>query len=339
MQPDRPKDAAASTRAAHAARRAALDFEDRRDLEAARRGLIAEAPNGGRIETARGGKVWDLADYAFLAGEGEIDTVDPSLLRLARLNMAAGLFEVTAGVYQVRGLDLANMTIVEGETGLIVIDCLMTAETARAALALYRAHRGDRPVTALIYSHSHVDHYGGAKGVLDPADAAQGRAEVVAPDGFMEALGGENVLAGNAMARRAQFQFGALLRPGPRGQVDAGLGKVTARGRITLIAPTRLIREPVETHVIDGVEIRFHLAPGTEAPAEMHMFFPQTRVLNMAENATPMLHNFVPMRGSEVRDPRIWAHYLSDAMERFGDEAEVLVCQHHWPIHGREEIL
>ncbi|MEM6438947.1 MAG: alkyl sulfatase dimerization domain-containing protein [Pseudomonadota bacterium] len=341
MDQESAKDAQPLTRAVHAAIREALDFDDGRDLEDASRGLIAAVPNDGRIENAKGGKIWDLGDYAFLGapGDPDIDTVNPSLLRLARLNMSAGLFQVTDRVYQVRGMDLANMTIVEGETGILLIDCLMTAETAAAALALYRDRRGERPVKALIYTHSHVDHYGGARGALDPSDVAAGRADVFAPDGFLEALGGENILAGTAMSRRAQFQFGPLLRPGPRGQVDAGLGKVTARGRITLIAPNRIITEPVETHVIDGVEVRFHLAPGTEAPAEMHMYLPQMRVLNMAENATPMLHNFVPLRGSEVRDPRIWSHYLSDAAERFGGEAEILVSQHHWPIWGREAIV
>jgi alkyl sulfatase BDS1-like metallo-beta-lactamase superfamily hydrolase len=266
---------------------------------------------------------------------------------MARLNMTNGLFEVCAGVYQVRGIDLANMTIIEGDTGLIIVDPLTVAETAQAALALYHAHRPKKTVVAVIYSHSHVDHYGGVRGVASVEDVEAGRIAVIAPDGFMAAVAGENVLAGNAMARRAQFQFGPLLRPGPRGQVDAGLGKVVPRGTVGLIAPTLEIKAPVETHVIDGVEMVFHLAPETEAPAEMHMYMPPSGgasggrggVLNMAENATRHLHNFCPLRGAVVRDPRIWSHYLGDAIERFGADVEVLIGQHHWPTWGRARIV
>ncbi|MCH9671399.1 MAG: MBL fold metallo-hydrolase [Gammaproteobacteria bacterium] len=334
-----PKDASASTRAANQQVLEQLNFSDTRDFENARRGLVAAIPADGVVTSTSGSTIWDLTKYAFLDGDDSAETINPSLQRMARLNLANGLFEVVPGVYQVRGMDLANMTIVEGDNGIILIDCLTTAQVAEAALALYYAHRPQRPVVALIYTHSHVDHYGGAKGVLDPDEVSAGRANVFAPDGFIEAVGGENVLAGNAMTRRAQFQFGALLRPGPRGQVDAGLGKVVARGNVTLIAPNIVITQAVETHTIDGVEVEFHLAPGTEAPAEMHMFFPQFGVLNMAENATPLLHNFCPLRGSEVRDPRIWSHFLADAVERFGAQTEVLVCQHHWPTWGRENVV
>lgn len=331
------KPASEATLAANAALAAKLEFENRRDFENAARGLVAPL-EGGTIATERGTRVWDLNVYDFLDGEDDIESINPSLLRMARLNMANGLFKVTERVYQVRGLDLANMTIVEGDEGVILIDCMTTAEVAKRGLELYREHRGDRPVKALLYTHSHVDHYGGAKGVLSQDEVDSNQARVFAPDGFLEAVGGENVLAGNPMSRRAQFQFGGLLKPGPRGQVDAGLGKVTARGTVSLIAPTDIIRQPVERHVLDGLSVDFHLAPGTEAPAEMHMFFPELGVLNMAENACPLLHNFCPLRGSEVRDPRIWSHYLADAVERFGDGTEVLVCQHHWPTWGREEV-
>lgn len=332
------KDASAATQAAHAALKTRLDFTSARERENAARGLVAAVPDGGAVRTGSGTAVWDLGVYGFLAGEAEIPTVNPSLLRMARLNMANGLFRVCERVYQVRGIDLANMTIVEGDSGLILIDCLTTAEVASAALDLYYSHRPRRPVVAVFYTHSHVDHYGGVKGVASQADVDAGRLSIWAPDGFMAAVGGENVLAGNAMGRRAQFQFGGLLQAGPRGQVDAGLGKVTARGRVTLLAPTHIVTQPVERHLIDGLTVDFHLAPGTEAPAEMHMFFPDLGVLNMAENATPLLHNFCPLRGSEVRDPRIWSHYLADAVQRFGDRVEVLVCQHHWPTWGRAEV-
>ncbi|MFT5391342.1 MAG: alkyl sulfatase BDS1-like metallo-beta-lactamase superfamily hydrolase [Gammaproteobacteria bacterium] len=337
--PTHPKPAAPSTLAARELLRAKLDFSDDADFANAHRGLVLPVPNGGVVKTSSGTTVWDLSKYAFLEGDEDIETVNPSLLRMARLNMAAGLFEVADRVYQIRGLDLANMTIVEGESGLILIDCMTTAEVARAGLELYFEHRPRRPVAALFYTHSHVDHYGGAKGVVDEADVTAGNTRIFAPNGFLEAVGGENVLAGNAMTRRAQFQFGGLLRQGARGQVDAGLGKVTARGRVSLVAPTDLIKEPVEVHHIDGLEVHFHLAPGTEAPAEMHMFFPVLGLLNMAENATPLLHNFCPLRGSEVRDPRLWSHYLADAVERFGAKTDVLVCQHHWPTWGRANIV
>lgn len=333
-----PKPASESTLKANEALAAKLDFENRRDFENASRGHMASL-DGGEIKTESGTSLWDLNSYDFLNGDDDIPSINPSLLRMARLNMSNGLFKVSDCVYQIRGLDLANMTIVEGDEGITLIDCMTTAEVAAAGLALYRKHRGDRPVKALIYTHSHVDHYGGAKGVLTPEAAASGEAQVFAPDGFLEAVGGENVLAGNPMTRRAQFQFGPMLRKGPRGQVDAGLGKVTARGTVSLITPTHVVTEPVERHVVDGLNIDFHLAPGTEAPAEMHMFFPDIGMLNMAENATPLLHNFCPLRGSEVRDPRIWSHFLADAVERFGAKTEVLTAQHHWPTWGRENVI
>jgi alkyl sulfatase BDS1-like metallo-beta-lactamase superfamily hydrolase len=251
-------------------RRVAPDPSDTGDFDDAARGFVAGLADP-VIRTASGTPVWDLSPYGFLDAETAPPTVNPSLWRMARLNRHAGLFEVTERVFQVRGLDLANMTIVESDTGIIVIDTLTTVEVAAAAMALYFAHRGTRPVRAVVYTHSHSDHFGGVHGVVPPGVVG---VPIIAPDGFMEAVGGENVLPGNAMARRAQFQFGGLLRQGPLGQVDAGLGKITARGTQSLIAPTTLIRAPVESHVIDGVEIVFQLAPETEAPAEMHLFLP-----------------------------------------------------------------
>ncbi|MFI4998804.1 MAG: alkyl/aryl-sulfatase, partial [Reyranellales bacterium] len=242
-------------------------------------------------------------------------------------------------LYQLRGFDIANMTVIEGETGLILIDPLTTAEVARAALDLYYAHRPRKPVAAVIYTHSHLDHYGGVRGVVDEADVKVGKVAVIAPNGFMEAISGENVLAGLPMIRRAQFQFGAMLPRGARGQVDAGLGKGVARGTPGLIAPTQLIVKPVEEHTIAGVKIVFQLAPETEAPAEMHMFYPELGVLNMAENACPLLHNFIPLRGAVARDPRIWAKYIGDAIQMYGARTEVLIGQHHWPTWGREAVL
>ena len=332
-----PRDPTQATQAANTALLSQLPFADQADFADAMRGFVAGLPEGG-VRTPNGTAIWDLAPYDFLNAVDAPATVNPSLWRMARLNMASGLFQVTDRVWQVRGLDLANLTIVEGGTGLIIIDTLTTNEVARAAMALYFAHRPQRPIRAVIYTHSHSDHFGGVKGVISQADVDAGHIPVIGPDKFMEAVGGENVLPGNAMGRRAQFQFGGLLRQGPRGQVDAGLGKTTARGTQSLIAPTQLIREPIETHVIDGVEIIFQLAPETEAPAEMHLFMPGLGVLNIAENATRHLHNFLPLRGAVVRDPRMWAHYLAEAIDRFCPAAQILIAQHHWPVWGASEV-
>jgi len=335
---DAARDADPATQAANAAMAARLPFSDTRDFEAASRGLIAPVPDG-VIKTASGTVLWNLGEYAFIEGALAPATVNPSLWRMARLNLANGLFKVTERLYQLRGFDLANMTIIEGERGLIVIDPLTTAEAARAAFALYCEHRPTKPIVAVIYTHRHAAHYGGVRGVIDEADVKAGKIQVIAPNGFMEALGGENVLAGLPMVRRAQFQFGHLLPRGPKGQVDAGLGKGAARGTPGLIAPTQLIVQPVEKHTIDGVGIIFQLAPETEAPAEMHMFYPALRVLNMAENACPLLHNFIPLRGSVVRDPRVWSKYIGDAIKMYGPGTDVLIGQHHWPVWGLETVI
>ena len=335
---DAARDAEPATKTANAAMAAKLPFGDVRDFEAAKRGLIAPVPDG-TITSANGSVLWNLGEYAFIDGELAPATVNPSLWRMARLNLANGLFKVTERLYQLRGFDIANLTVIEGETGLILIDPLTVAESARAALELYYAHRPRKPVVAVIYTHSHIDHYGGVRGVIDEADVKAGKVKVIAPDGFMEAITGENVLAGLAMNRRAQFQFGPLLPRGPRGQVDAGLGKGIARGTPGLIAPTQLIAQPIEEHTIDGVKIVFQLAPETEAPAEMHMFYPELGVLNMAENACPLLHNFIPLRGSVARDPRIWAKYIGDAIRMYGPGTDVMIGQHHWPTWGREAVI
>jgi len=335
---DAARDAEPATKTANAAMAAKLPFGDVRDFEAAKRGLIAPVPDG-TITSANGSVLWNLGEYAFIDGELAPATVNPSLWRMARLNLANGLFKVTERLYQLRGFDIANLTVIEGETGLILIDPLTVAESARAALELYYAHRPRKPVVAVIYTHSHIDHYGGVRGVIDEADVKAGKVKVIAPDGFMEAITGENVLAGLAMNRRAQFQFGPLLPRGPRGQVDAGLGKGIARGTPGLIAPTQLIAQPIEEHTIDGVKIVFQLAPETEAPAEMHMFYPELGVLNMAENACPLLHNFIPLRGSVARDPRIWAKYIGDAIRMYGSGTDVMIGQHHWPTWGREAVI
>ena len=336
--PIAPKPATAATIAANRVVLAELPFHDRTDFEDATRGLVAPLPDG-VIRGTDGKLVWDLGEFAFLSQEEAPPEVNPSLWRLARLNMANGLFEVCPGVYQIRGLDLASMTIVEGETGIIVIDALSFAESAAAGLALYRAHRGDRPVSALVYTHSHGDHYGGALGVASLEEVRSGRVPVIAPDQFMEELGSEAVLAGIPMRRRAFFQFGGTLRRGERGHVDAALGKAQGAGTSTLLPPTDLIVEPVERRTVDGVEMVFQMAPQTEAPAEMHIYLPRHRVLNMAENTTRHLHNFIPIRGAQARDTRVWSNAIATSMELFGAEAEILVAQHHWPIWGNARLM
>src|SRR5438094_5369519 len=332
-----PKDAEPPTREANAAVLTTLPFADRQDFEDARRGFVATLP-GGVIPGSGATPVWDVRRYEFLDREEAPATVNPSLWRQAQLNAIHGLFRVAERVYQVRGLDIANMTILEGDTGIIVLDTLLTAEAARAALELYYRHRPRKPITAVIYSHSHADHFGGVKGVISEADVTAGRVKIYAPDGFMEHAVAENVIAGNAMSRRAQYMYGPLLPPGEKGQVDTGLGKNLSRGTLTLLAPTDLIRRN-ETRTIDGVEIFFQLTPGTEAPAEMNLYFPQFRVLDMAENTTHNMHNLYTLRGAEIRDGNAWSHYIGEALQLFGQNSDVLIAQHHWPTFGSDKIV
>lgn len=314
-----------------------LPFADRQDFEDAWRGHIA-ALDQPQIRTADGRLVWDTQAHAFESDEAAPATVNPSLWRQARLNNVSGLFQVTDRIYQVRGLDLANMTIVEGEHGLIIIDPLLSAETARAGLDLYYRHRPARPVSAVVYTHSHIDHFGGVRGVISEDDVKAGRVQVIAPAGFMEEAISENILAGNAMSRRAQYMYGSLLPKSPTGQVDAGLGKGLSRGTLTLIEPSLLIEKPVETRRIDGVDIEFQLTPGTEAPAEMNLYFPQMRTLCIAENAVRTQHNLLTLRGAKVRDAKQWSYYLDDTLARYGARSEVLLGQHHWPTWGSGRI-
>ena len=313
-----------------------LPFANRDDFADAERGFITTVPDA-TILNAGGKPAWSQKQYDFIDDGPAPDSVNPSLWRIAQLNRRHGLFKVVDGVYQIRGLDIANMTIVEGKTGVIVIDTLTCVEAGRAALALYRAHRGDRPVRAVIYTHTHADHFGGVKGVIDEADVRAGKIAVIAPNLFMEHAISENVIAGPAMMRRATYQFGPLLPPGPRGQVDAGLGKTTSRGTLSLIAPTDLIMATGDRRMLDGLEFIFQMAPESEAPAEMHMYVPAYKTLNMAENATHLFHNLLPFRGAQVRDPLAWSKYLNEALEMFG-EAEALVGQHHWPTWGRDKV-
>ncbi|MFB4284430.1 MULTISPECIES: alkyl/aryl-sulfatase [unclassified Nonomuraea] len=309
-----------------------LPFHDRADFDNAERGFIAKLTPA-VIKAADGRVVWDNDSYDFLQGDCP-ETAHPSLWRQAQLCAKQGLFEVTDGIYQVRGLDLSNMTLVEGERGVIVIDPLISTECAAAALRLYRDHRGDRPVTGLIYTHSHADHFGGARGVTDGTDIP-----IIAPAHFMEHAVSENVYAGTAMNRRALYMYGQLLPHSPEGQLGCGLGMGTSAGTASLIPPTVDITRTGQEETVDGVRIVFQLTPGTEAPAEMNFLFPDHRALCMAENATHNLHNVLTLRGALVRDTRVWARYLTEAIALFADRADVAFASHHWPTWGTGDIV
>jgi len=310
---------------------AGADVDDRTDFDNADRGLIGSLEPC-VVHAADGREVWNNDAYGFLDGPCP-DTVNPSLWRQSQLTAKQGLYEVTDGIYQVRGLDLSNMTLVESDHGVIVIDPLVSAECATAALALYRRHRGDRAVTAVIYTHAHVDHFGGVHGVYES------EVPVIAGHGFMEAAVAENVYAGGAMGRRAIFMYGANLPKSPTGQVGAGLGATNSAGTIGLIPPTLEITTTGQEEVVDGVRIRFQMTPGTECPVEMNFYFPDHRALCMAENATHNLHNLLTLRGAVVRDARIWARYLNEAIDLFCGDVDVAFASHHWPTWGRDHIV
>ncbi len=316
---------------------ATLPADDGQDFEDATRGFVGRSEQR-TITTADGRVVWDLDAYAFLDGPAP-PTAHPSLWRQSRLLTEDGLFEVVPGIYQLRGFDLSVMTVVEGDTGVIVIDPLISAETAAAALTLYRRHRGDRPVSGMIYTHSHVDHFGGVEGVLDAELVAAGTVPVVAPAGFLEHAVSENLFAGTAMSRRSGYMYGAALGKGPAGQIGAGLGQTTSAGTVTLIAPTVDITATGQELTVDGVRMVFQLTPGTEAPAETNIWFPERRALCAAENATHTMHNILTLRGAVVRDAHAWGHYLNETIGLWGDALEVVFASHHWPTWGRERAL
>ncbi|MFF9339026.1 MULTISPECIES: alkyl/aryl-sulfatase [unclassified Streptomyces] len=314
---------------------AALPFEDTTDFDDADRGFVG-ALVPGVVKAADGRVIWDNDAYAFLEAECP-GTAHPSLWRQGQLCARQGLYEVTEGVYQVRGLDISNMTLVEGERGVIVIDPLISAETAAAAFALYKEHRGERPVTGVIYTHSHGDHFGGVRGVL-PHGTEEG-VPILAPEGFLEHAVSENVYAGGAMGRRAGYMYGAMLPKSPEGQIGVGLGQATSNGTITLVPPTVDITRTGQEETVDGVRIVFQLTPGTEAPSEMNFLFPDKRALCLAENATHNMHNILTLRGAVVRDARVWARYLDEAIEYFDGRYDVAFASHHWPTWGHDNVV
>lgn len=333
-----PKGATPTTKQVNAAVLKRLPFANREDFDDARRGLIDLGP--GTVRDAQGRVVWNLEEFAFLEGEGPApETVNPSLWRQAQLNLLHGLFKVTDRVYQVRGYDLSNISFVVSDTGYIVIDPLVSAETARAAVDLLFKNLGNKPIVAVIYSHSHIDHFGGVKGIVSDADVKAGRTKIIAPDGFLEEAVSENVIVGNVMSRRATYMYGSLLPRSPRGHVDTGIGKAISNGRVTLLAPTEYVTVTGQEMTIDGVKIVFQFTPGTEAPTEMNFYFPQFRALCVADNCMHSLHNLHTPRGAEVRDAKDWSYFLNEAIELFGEKADVMFGGHTWPRWSKEKVI
>jgi alkyl sulfatase BDS1-like metallo-beta-lactamase superfamily hydrolase len=328
------KPASEHTRAFNGAAATPLDPED---FTRAQRGFIASLENT-RITDAQGRQAGDIGRYDFLQGDAP-DTVHPNLWRHAKLNVNHGLFEVTDGVWQVRGYDISNITFIKSNTGWIVVDPLTVEATARASYELITKHLGHRPVVAVIYTHSHGDHFGGVLGVTSQAEVDAGKCQVIAPVGFLHEVVGENVIAGPAMGRRALYQFGPMLPPGPRGHVDCGLGNSIPIGPNTLIAPNRDITFTGEEMVIDGVRVVYQLTPETEAPAEMNFFFPDFDALCMAENCSHTMHNLIPIRGALVRNSLRWSKYINEAIELFGAQTKVLFTSHNWPRWGQEDAV
>ena len=315
-----------------------LPFNDRQDFDDAQRGFIAPLPNEGILKNADGKAYYRAEDYKFDINAPSPETVNPSLWRQSQLNGISGLFKVTERMYQVRGQDISNITFIEGDTGIIVIDPLVTAGAAKASLDLYYQHRPQKPIVAVIYTHSHTDHYGGVKGIVSEDDVKSGKVQIIAPVGFMEEAISENVLLGNIMSRRALYSYGLLLAHNPQGNIGNGLGVTLTTGLPTIIAPTTSITKTGEKMTIDGLEFDFLMAPGSEAPSEMHFYIPALKALCTAENATHTLHNFYTLRGAKTRDTSKWTSYLNQTLDLWGSQAEVLFMPHTWPVWGNQHI-
>jgi len=334
--PTAPRAASAAIRAQQQSALASLPFSDTRDFEDANRGLIApvEAP----VVADDGTVLWDNSTYDFLTGDAP-DTVHPSLWRQSQLAAIDGLFEVVEGIYQVRGMDLSNTTLVEGDEGIVVFDTLLSVETGASALALYRRHRGNRPVKAVVITHSHADHFGGIRGFVSQEEVDAGRVKIFAPDGFVAHAVAENVYAGTAMNRRAAYMYGADLPRSPQGGVGAGLGQTISTGTVSLLAPTDVVTTTGHEETVDGVRMIFQMAPDTEAPSEFLIYLPDFKALCAAEDATHNLHNLLTLRGAVVRDPNGWAKYLTETIDLFGAEVEVVFASHHWPTWGNDRVV
>ncbi|WP_424572108.1 alkyl/aryl-sulfatase [Vibrio parahaemolyticus] len=335
-----PKDATKATISVNNQVKADLPFNDKKDFENAQKGFIAKQ-DVVTIKNDNGDVVWDLEAYKkyISLDKPSPNTVNPSLWRNAQLNMINGLFEVTDGIYQVRGYDLSNITFIKGDKGWIVFDPLISKETAKAALDFINKELGERPVTGVFYSHSHIDHFGGVRGIVDEEDVISGKVPIVASQGFTEHAVSENVIAGNAMGRRAVYMYGALLPRNEKGGVNGGLGQTTSTGVATMIKPTDIIEKTGEERTIDGVKMVFQYTPGTEAPTEMNIWFPDKKALWMAENTTNTMHNILTLRGAQVRDALKWSSYLQETIDMWGDDVQVKFQSHHWPMWGQEDIV
>ena len=322
----------------HARVLASLPFDDKRDFANAERGFRGRLkPN--IVKNDQDVVIWDNDAYEFLRAEAQ-DTANPSLWRQSRLAHLDGLYHVTDGIYQVRGLDLSNTTFIEGDQGVIVIDPLTSQETGAAAWALYQAHRGkDRPIKAIIYTHSHADHFGGVKGMVSEEEVESNGIQILAPEGFLEHAVSENVFTGTAMSRRAAYMYGTVLDRSVTGQIGAGLGQTLSAGTVTLIAPNVIITTTNETKTVDGIEMVFQMAPDTEAPSEMLIYFPSFKALCAAEDATHTFHNILTLRGAVVRDPHGWSKYLTETIDLFSDKSDVVFASHHWPTWGKDNII
>lgn len=319
------------------AARESMPFHDTQDFDEARKGFIAPL-NSGVVMADAGHVAWDVDRYDFLKAEEGWPSVHPSMQRIGHLNQITGLYEVTDGIYQVRGLDLANITFIRGKEGWIVFDPLTARETARAGLELINQEIEELPVTAVIYSHSHGDHFGGVRGVVDPERLAAGKVEIIAPIGFMQEAVSENVYAGNAMNRRLFYQYGVLLPASPFGHAGQGLMQNVAAGNFGLLPPTYVVKDGIEEREVDGVKMIFQNTPGTEAPAEMNTYLPEKKALWMAENVTGTIHNIYTLRGAQVRDALAWSKFISRSLFLFGEEAEYMFASHHWPRFGNARV-
>lgn len=337
---EEPKQASQTTKELNTKLLTELPFQDKDSFTNATKGFIAPLADKGVIKNDQGRVVWDIGKFDFIKENSSApDTVNPSLWRQSQLVKMSGLYKVTDNIYQVRTADLSNISFIEGPEGIIVMDPLISTETAKAALDLYFKHRPKKTIVAVIYSHSHVDHYGGVKGVVNEKDVKSGKVKIVAPIGFTEHAVAENVMAGNVMSRRASYMYGNLLPESPQGQVGAGLGMTTSSGTVSLIAPTNIISKNQEKLNLGGLEFVFFLTPDSEAPSEMFFYIPKYKALCTAEDATHTLHNTYSLRGTQIRDPLAWSKYLNQAVYLWGNEVQVLFAPHHWPIWDQENIV
>lgn len=330
------KPASAATVAAQTAVRASLPKDSGLDEAFAAKGFIATRTDP-IIRDKNGKPVWNLDAYAWMKGSAP-DTVNPSLWRHMGILRKNGLFKLSDGVWQVRGFDVSNMTVIAGKTGWILIDPLTNRETSAAAMELVNQQLGQKPVVAVIYTHSHADHFGGIRGIVSPEDVKAGRVAIVAPEHFTEEAASENVIAGPAMSRRANYQFGGSLTPGAQGQMGSGIGAAVGGGEITLIAPSDTVTKTGETRTIDGVALEFQMVPETEAPAELNVMLPKQKTLIIGEIATCSLHNILTPRGAKVRDALAWAGYLTEAIKLYGDRSDAVASSHCWPHFGQAEV-